>query len=108
MSLSRQIPPAGAIARKTADMINELARGKLDSIGEVTLTANVASSTVTTAGAIFCHSASAIFLFPLSANAAAEVGGGTLYVSARAAGSFTLAHANNAQIDRTFCYVVIG
>ncbi len=108
MTLSRQIRPAGAPARRTTDQINELARGRLDSVGTVTLTAGAASTVVSTEGALFAHSASGIFLSPLSLNAAAEVGGGTLYISARAAGSFTLAHANNAQTDRTYSYVVIG
>jgi len=45
---------------------------------------------------------------PMTANAAAEFGNGTLYVAARVKGAFTLAHANNAQADRTFGYVLIG
>ena len=45
---------------------------------------------------------------PTTANAAAELGNGTLYVSARAKGGFTLAHANNAQGDRAFGYALIG
>jgi hypothetical protein len=45
---------------------------------------------------------------PTTANAAAELGNGTLHVSARAKGSFTLTHANNAQPDRSFDYAMIG
>lgn len=44
---------------------------------------------------------------PKTANAAAETGGGTMYVSTQTAGtSFTITHANSAQTDRTFGYVL--
>ena len=43
-----------------------------------------------------------------TANAAAEVGAGGMYVSAQGDGSFTVTHANNAQADRTFDYTVTG
>jgi hypothetical protein len=44
----------------------------------------------------------------MTANAAAEVGNGTIYVSAVTNGSFTLTHANNSQVDRTFRYAISG
>ena len=49
-----------------------------------------------------------VLLQPTSANAAAELGNGTLYFDAPGAGSVVIRHANNAQIDRSFNYVVIG
>jgi hypothetical protein len=49
-----------------------------------------------------------IVFTPTTANAAAEQGGGTMYLSARAKQGFTLTHANNSQTDRTFLYIVIG
>jgi hypothetical protein len=49
-----------------------------------------------------------VLLTPTTAHAATEVGNGTLYVSAVANGSFTLAHANNNQADRTFLYACFG
>jgi hypothetical protein len=39
---------------------------------------------------------------PTTANTAAQLGNGTIYVNGRANGSFTLTHANNAQTDRIF------
>ena len=45
---------------------------------------------------------------PTTANASAEVGAGTIYVSARAKQTFTLTHANNGQTDRTYKYAIIG
>jgi hypothetical protein len=44
----------------------------------------------------------------MTANAAAEVGAGTIYISAVSHRSFTITHANNAQTDRTFGFVCIG
>ncbi|MBN9497859.1 MAG: hypothetical protein J0H39_13970 [Alphaproteobacteria bacterium] len=47
---------------------------------------------------------------PMTANAAAEIGAGTLYVEASdmKAGQLTVRHANNSQTDRTFRAVIIG
>lgn len=72
----------------------------------VTLTANAASTTITDARIRFD---SFIGFQPTTANAAAELGAGTLYVddSGRVNGSVTITHANNAQTDRTF-KVLIG
>lgn len=68
-------------------------------VGSVTLTPNAGTTTVT-------HEAisadSAIQMTPATANAATEVGNGTMYVSAVVAGSFTITHANAATTGRTF------
>ena len=83
----------------------ELINGRSNAVGSVTLTANVATTTVTketiAAGA-------AVFTEPTTANASAEKAAGTMWISAVAAGSFTITHANNAQTDRTFFYLVNG
>lgn len=44
----------------------------------------------------------------LTANAAAEVGAGGMYVSSRGNKTFTITHANNAQTDRDFEYIIVG
>ena len=74
---------------------------------EVTLTANAASTVVTDARLSYF---SAIDFDPMTANAAAELGAGTLYVTQanRINGQFTLTHANNAQADRTFRMTILG
>src|SRR6516165_5394803 len=79
--------------------INELASGRSNATGTVTLTA---SATTTTATAPTCGAGSVPILVPTTANAAAEFGNGTLCISAVGRGSFTIAHANNGQTDRTF------
>jgi hypothetical protein len=65
----------------------------------------VATTTVT---AVNCGAGSVVLLVPKTANAAAELGNGTAYISAVANGSFTITHANNAQVDRTFGFVCLG
>lgn len=88
---------------KFAAAINQLAQGRSNAVGTVTLTASVASTTVTPET---CGAGSKVFLTPTTANAAAALA--TTYVSAVAPKSFTLTHANNAQTDRTFGYVCLG
>ncbi len=92
-------------ARKVATAINQLAQGRSNAVGTVTLVANAASTVVTAKN---CGAGSVVLLSPLTAHAAAELGNGTVYVSAVANGAFTLSHANNAQTDRTFGYVAMG
>ena len=92
-------------ARKVATAINQLAQGRSNAVGTVTLAANAASTVVTAKN---CGAGSVVLLSPLTAHAAAELGNGTVYVSAVANGAFTLSHANNAQTDRTFGYVAMG
>lgn len=85
--------------------INQLAQGRSNAVGTVTLTVS-AATTVTTA--TNCGSGSVVVLSPKTANAATELGNGTAYISTVANGSFTITHANNAQADRTFGWVALG
>lgn len=88
-----------------AQNLNRIIEGSSNAVGSFTLTASVGTTTVTDNN--FQSTMVPIFI-PTTANAAAEIGNGTIYVSARADGSFTLTHANNAQTDRDFIYVRIG
>ena len=87
------------------DVVNNLLRGKLNATIDVTLAANAASTTVRDPR---IGGGSGIYLGPLSASAAAEIGACTVYVSALAAETATIAHANTAQTDRSFRLLVIG
>lgn len=93
--------------RIMARAINNLMSGKSNNVIEVTLTANAASTAVTDDRISFQSFA---FWMPLTANAAAEIGNGTMYVSdsGRVNGTLTIVHANNAQTDRRFLLLVIG
>lgn len=90
--------------RRIALAANEGITGRNNNIGTVTLTASSATTTLTDAS---ITAQSQLYFTPTTANAAAEVGAGGFYVSAKADGSATLTHANNAQNDRTFDYMVV-
>lgn len=85
--------------------IQQLGAGRSNAVGAVTLTVSVATTTVTDNN---CASGSVPILVPTTANAAAEVGNGTMYVSAVANKSFTITHANSATTGRTFLYAIVG
>jgi hypothetical protein len=91
--------------RRVNTAINELAKGRSNAVGTVTL---AVSATSTTVAAKNCGAGSVVLLSPLTVHAAAEIGNGTIYVSAVLNGSFTLGHASNTQNDRTFGYVCLG
>ena len=91
--------------RMIARAINELRLGKIRSRGSFTLTANQATTTLTDAN---IGPDSAVIPFAETANAATEMGNGTIYINSHDNGTATINHANNAQTDRTFRYAVFG
>ena len=100
--------PGGGDPREVATAVNQALRGKINSVGTVTLTHDAASTTVNNA---FVGDASAIFLFPQTAHAGAELAAGGLYIDPAnyvSKESFAITHANNSQTDRTFSYVILG
>ncbi len=102
------LPPSGGSPRDVALAVNQALKGKINSVGTVTLTASAASTTVPNA---FASSVSAILLFPQTAHAAAELGNGTAYIAPGDVVdgvSFKITHANNSQADRTFGYAILG
>lgn len=101
----RRLPSAATNPREISQVVNGVLDGKLNSTGSFTCTASAASTSVTDYRAGLD---SVILLMPTTANAAAEIGAGTIYISARNKQSFTVTHANNAQTDRSYGYVIIG
>lgn len=91
--------------RQVSNVVNNLLRGRLNNIEDVTLTASVATTVVTDERVTV---QSFIGFMPKTANAAAELAAGTMYVSSIGNGTFTITHANNAQTDRTFTWMVTG
>lgn len=73
--------------------------------GLLTLTAGAASTTLTHPMIRFN---APILLQPTTANAAAEIGAGTIFLpeASRNNGSAVFTHANNGQTDRTFRYFI--
>ena len=105
------VAPAGSGAvfdylRKIRDVVNNMLIGKLNATVDVTLAANEDSTTVQDPR---IGGDSALLLgCPMTANAAAELGSGTLYVASVGNQTATLIHANNGQTDRTFRIVIVG
>ncbi|MGD9725260.1 MAG: hypothetical protein AB7R40_23575 [Nitrospiraceae bacterium] len=85
--------------------LQQLASGRSNAVGVVTLREN---ETTTTVSAPNCGAGSAVFLFPATANAAAVVA--TTYVLAVnvTAGQFVITHASDADEDQTFYWVALG
>lgn len=90
---------------KVVDVVRLLMRGRSNSTGNVTLTVNVATTTVT---GLSISENDTVLLTPMTANAAAEVGNGTMYVSSVGQGTFTITHANAATTGRDFRWASFG
>ena len=94
----RLLPPLA----EAAFAIRQLARGRTNVGGSVTLATSTTTTTVTNTG---IQVGDVLKLIPQTANAAAALA--TTYVTpATQAEQITITHANNAQNDRTFGYVV--
>jgi hypothetical protein len=91
--------------KKIVLAIQQLAAGRSNATGTVTLATSAASTMVTDKN---CAAGSTPILTPITANASAEFGNGTIYISAVANGSFTITHANSAITGRTFLYALHG
>lgn len=91
--------------KKIVLSIQQLGAGRSNAVGTVTLTVSAATTTVTDNN---CAVGSVPILVPTTANAAAEIGNGTMYISAVANKSFTITHANSATTGRTFLYALHG
>jgi hypothetical protein len=91
--------------KKIVLAIAQLAAGRSNAVGTVTLATSAATTVVTDKN---CASGSTPLLTAITANAALEAGNGTMFVSAVANGSFTITHANSATVGRTFLYALIG
>lgn len=87
--------------------IQQLAAGRSNAVGSVTLTQNSATTVVVTRTGT-CFSSSVPILIPTTANAATEFGAGTWYISAVGVDTFTITHVNSATASRTFLYVIVG
>ena len=95
----------GVLGLYSQSFFEQLRDGKINATGSVTLTASAASTAVTDARV---GGNSMVLFMPSTANAAAEQGAGTMYVSSVGKQTFTITHANNGQTDRTFSYAVFG
>lgn len=100
-------PPNNPEARRLWEVVQQMRKGKLEVVTTLTLTANVAETTLNFKG---LSPQSVVVFDPKTANAAAELYGGTMYVLTADRGNdvWDITHANNAQTDRTFQVAVLG
>jgi len=89
--------------RNFAIAIQQLFQGRSYAVGVCTLAAGATSTVV---AAPNCAAASQVFLFPTTADAAAALA--STFISSVGQQTFTVSHANNAQVDRIFAYVALG
>lgn len=90
---------------KFALAIQQLAAGRTNASGDVTLRA---SQTTTTVSAPNCGAGSRVFLFPQTSTAAAIVASTYILATNVTAGQFIITHPSNADTDKTFSYVAFG
>lgn len=92
-----------------AAKVNQILRGKTNNVGQVTLTANSATSSITVPVGVFGDKT--VFVFDATTSTAATaLGSGGMYVSSRApdTGAYTITHPNTADANKTFRVAYIG
>lgn len=101
------LPSIRQYAQGISAACNRINTGKMNVAFDVTLDAGGAETVVTDSR---LTSFSAALFDPMTANAAAELAAGTIYVleADRRSGEWIITHANNAQTDRRFRMVVLG
>lgn len=93
--------------KKVILSIQQLAAGRSNAVGSVTLTPSSATTVVATFEGT-CAPGSVPILIPSTASAATEFGAGSMYISSVGVDTFTITHVNSATADRTFLYVIVG
>lgn len=91
------------------EAITQLAQGRSNAVGEVTLTAGATTTVVdksVSVAAVNVALGSQVFLTPRTANAAGALP--TTWISAVDQGTFTITHANMASVDRTYGWACFG
>jgi len=88
--------------------IQQLAAGRSNATGTVTLATGSATTVVTPTQSGLIAPGSNIHLEATTAAAAAERASGNLYVSTVAKDTFTITHTNSATAGRTFMWSVLG
>lgn len=104
--MTAYVPPKGS--KDFGDFwrsLLQLASGRSNATGTVTLTPGATSTVVTDQN---CSLHSVIELMPATADAAAAASTTYIPLATITNGSFIIQHANNAQADRTFGYSIQG
>jgi hypothetical protein len=88
--------------------LQQLAAGRSNAVGTVTLATGAATTVVTPTQSGMIAPGSTVLLTPTTAPAAAEQASGNMYVSTVAKDTFTITHTNSATVGRTFLYAILG
>lgn len=93
--------------RKLARASNQHLLGKMNAFIDFTLATNAGSSALIDPRIGYYTT---ILYMPLTAHASAEIGNGTIFIAQATmqSGQALITHANNAQTDRTFRFLLIG
>ena len=102
--VQESMPDHGQHLREIARTVNLLMRGQSNATLQVTLNAGVTTTTINDARISL---QTAPMMVPTTANAAAELASGSVFVTP-AKGQAVITHRNNAQTDRTFNVALIG
>lgn len=100
-----QLRPEERDPRVIVDSLRQVIEGRMNTTGIITLAPGAALSVVEFPN---CSRDCQVFLFPRTANAAAAVPTTYIGLTDIVQGGFTVRHANNAQVDRTFSFLCIG
>lgn len=104
-SNTRPLPLDGGSPRDVAQVVNNILRGKINSVGSVTLAANAASTTINDSRV----TANSMILFtPQTAHAAAIALPYVLKANITEGASYVITHANDANTDKTFVVCILG
>ena len=100
-----QLSPEEKDIRRVVQSVRELVEGRHNAASRFTLTPGTTTTVVEHPN---CSLDCEPQFSPRTANAAAEVGNGTIWISDVGQGSFTVRHANNGQADRIYGFTVSG
>lgn len=99
------------LLRQIIRVVKNIMQGRTNNTYSCTLTPNAVSTVVSVAKGDIGQNSLVVFV-PTTVSAATEFGAGKLYVSARDIladpPTFTITHANTADTDKTFSFILIG
>jgi hypothetical protein len=104
-------PDTAKWCRDIVRCVKGILQGKTNNTGLITLKANAGSTLIELASGRLGEE-TVILFDPLTANAAADLYGGAMYVTSGnrdvLGNAFTITHPNNANADKRFRYTLIG
>ena len=109
ISVPEKMTDVSMWCRIIAAKVNQILRGKTNNVGEITLTANSATTTISVPVGVFGDNTTILFDATTS-TAATALGSGNMYVSTRNPdlGTYVITHPNTADTNKTFRVAYVG